>query len=78
MLYGTVSDFVCSERQARGFGLFYTLAIGGGASAPILFGLLSDFSNVEMTLKVIALVAFATIPISKLLVKPLAQAKGFS
>ena len=43
VLYGTVSDFVCPERQARGFGLFYTLAIGGGSSAPILVGLLSDF-----------------------------------
>ena len=74
VLYGTVSDFVCPERQARGFGLFYTLAIGGGASAPVLFGLLSDFSNVEVTLKVVALVAFATIPICKFLVKPLARA----
>lgn len=78
VLYGTVSDFVCPERQARGFGLFYTLAIGGGASAPILFGLLSDFSNVEMTLKVVALVAFATIPICKFLAKPLAQVEGGS
>jgi len=75
VLYGTVSDFVCPERQARGFGLFYTLAIGGGSSAPILFGLLSDFSNVEFTMKVVALVAFATIPVCKFLVKPLAQAE---
>lgn len=73
VLYGTVSDFVVSERQARGFGLFYTLAIGGGASAPILFGLLSDFSNVELTLKVVAFIAFITIPICKFLVKPLAK-----
>jgi MFS transporter, FSR family, fosmidomycin resistance protein len=75
VLYGTVSDFVCTERQARGFGLFYTLAIGGGALAPVLFGLLSDFSNVEFTLKVIALVALVTIPICKFLVKPLARAE---
>ncbi len=74
VLYGTVSDFICSKRQARGFGLFYTLAIGGGASAPVLFGVLSDFSNVETTLKVIALVAFTTIPLCKILVEPLAKA----
>ena len=74
VLYGTVSDFITSKSQARGFGLFYTLAIGGGASAPVLFGVLSDFSNVEMTLKVIALVAFTTIPLCKLLIGPLAQA----
>ena len=74
VLYGTVSDFISSKHQARGFGLFYTLAIGGGASAPVLFGILSDFSSVETTLKVIALVAFATIPLTKYLVGPLAQA----
>jgi MFS family permease len=78
VLYGTVSDFVCPARQARGFGLFYTLAIGGGASAPILFGLLSDFSSVEITLKGVALVAFSTIPLCKFLVKPLAQAESSS
>ena len=73
VLYGTVSDFICPERQARGFGLFYTLAIGGGASAPVLFGLLSDFTNVEFTMKVIVVVAFATIPVCKFLVKPLVR-----
>jgi FSR family fosmidomycin resistance protein-like MFS transporter len=78
VLYGTVSDFVHPERQARGFGLFYTLAIGGGASAPVLFGLLSDYSNVEVALKVVALVAFTTIPICKFLVKPLARAQKAS
>jgi FSR family fosmidomycin resistance protein-like MFS transporter len=78
VLYGTVSDFVRPGRRARGFGLFYTLAIGGGASAPVLFGLLSDFSSVEVTLKVVALVALATIPICRFLVKPLARVEKAS
>ena len=40
VLYGTVSDFVAPERRARGFGLFYTMAVGGSAMAPFMFGML--------------------------------------
>ena len=73
VLYGTVTDFVAEERRARGFGLFYTLAIGGGAVAPTLFGLLSDFSGVTMALTAVAVLALAIIPLCGLLVRPLAR-----
>ena len=42
VLYGTVGDFVDERRQARAFGLFYTLAIGAGAVSPFFYGLISD------------------------------------
>ena len=73
VLYGTVTDFVAEERRARGFGLFYTLAIGGGAVAPTLFGLLSDFSGVTMALSAVAIMTLAVIPLCGLLVRPLAR-----
>ena len=73
VLYGTVTDFVAEERRARGFGLFYTLAIGGGAVAPTLFGLLSDFSSVTMALTAVAVMTLAVIPLCGLLARPLAR-----
>lgn len=78
VLYGTVSDFVTPERRARSFGLFYTLAISGGALAPFLFGLLSDVTDVTVTLTAVAILALSTIPICKLLVRPLNQARAAS
>lgn len=78
VLYGTVSDFVAPERRARGFGLFYTLAVGGGAIAPFMFGMLSDVTGVAITLSVVALFAISTIPICKLLVRPLSRVQAVS
>jgi len=75
VLYGTVSDFVKPERRARGFGLFYTLSVGGSALAPLMFGILSDFSSVTFTLIVVSLLTLTTIPICKFLLKPLIGAK---
>ena len=71
VLYGTVSDFVAPERRARGFGLFYTLAVGGSALAPFVFGMFSDVMGVVVTLNLVALLSLSTIPICKLLVGPL-------
>ncbi len=63
VLYGTLGDFVSPERQSRAFGLFYTLGIGAGALAPMLYGLLSDLTGVPVTLTVAGLVTFTTIPL---------------
>ena len=43
VLYGTVTDFVRPDRQARMFGLFYTLGSLAGGSAPLVFGAASDW-----------------------------------
>ena len=73
VLYGTVSDFVTEQHRARGFGLFYTFSSGGGTVAPAMFGLLSDFSNIMVTLSALAVLALTTIPLCALLVRPLSQ-----
>jgi MFS family permease len=73
VLYGTVSDFVTEEHRARGFALFYTLSIGGSALAPAMFGLLSDFSGIRVTLSAVAVLALTTIPLCAALIRPLSH-----
>ncbi len=60
VLYGTVADFVAADRQARAFGLFYTLALG--VVAPVAYGLVSDRWGVDVT--------FLTMAASLVLVAP--------
>ena len=64
VLYGTVAELVVPERRSRVYGLFYTIGIGSGAIAPPLFGLLSDWAGVPVTLAVLIL---CTIPLACLL-----------
>lgn len=68
-----MSDFVTEARRARGFGLFYTVAIGGGAAAPMVFGMVSDSFGVTFALSAVAVLALSTIPLCALLVRPLAR-----
>ena len=63
VLYGTVSDFIEPDRQARAFGLFYTLGVGTGALAPLLFGVISDAGGIELTMILLAAAVFLTIPL---------------
>jgi MFS family permease len=67
VLYGTVAELVVPERQARVYGLFYTIGIGSGALAPPLFGLLSDAAGVPVTLALLAAVVLVTLPLAQLL-----------
>jgi MFS family permease len=67
VLYGTVAEFVREDRQARSFGLFYTLGSAASASAPLLFGLFSDRFDVPVALLLVAGLAAFTIPIAWLL-----------
>jgi MFS family permease len=67
VLYGTVADFVRSERQSRAFGLFYTLGSSAGAVSPLVFGLVSDSLGVATTLFLNSLLAIGTIPLAFLL-----------
>jgi FSR family fosmidomycin resistance protein-like MFS transporter len=67
VLYGTVAELVVPERRSRVYGLFYTIGIGSGAVAPPLFGLLSDWAGVPVTLAVLAVLILCTIPLACLL-----------
>ena len=71
VLYGTVADFVSPTHTPRVFGLFYTAIIIGAASAPPVFGFLSDNVGVDLTVVVIGLTALTTLPLSYVLSKEL-------
>lgn len=63
VLYATVAEFVVAERRARAFGLFYTLGIGSGASAPFVLGLVSDRIGVPGALALLAALVLLTLPL---------------
>lgn len=66
-LYGTVSDFVHAGRQARAFGLFYTVGSAAGGSAPLAFGALSDWIGLQPAVAGLAILVLATLPMALLL-----------
>ncbi|MGH7396823.1 MAG: MFS transporter [Candidatus Rokuibacteriota bacterium] len=62
VLYGSVADLVASDRRARSYAIFYTLGIGASALSPFAYGLLGDWGGVRLTLTVVGVVVFATLP----------------
>ena len=76
VLYGCVADFVHPHRQARAFGVFYTLVIATGAVAPPFFGVVSDFASVETALIAVAILPLAGIPLALQVVKNLVDIRG--
>lgn len=73
-LYGTVGDFVDTDRQARAFGLFYTFGAGAGVVAPYLFGLLSDAWSLQAAVSAIAAMVLLILPLCLVLRPALAAA----
>ncbi|MCZ6481841.1 MAG: MFS transporter, partial [Alphaproteobacteria bacterium] len=67
VLYGSVADLVEPERHSRAFGLFYTFVTGAGAVAPVIYGVVSDFTGVPVTLGIAAAVVLTTLPLTRLL-----------
>jgi MFS-type transporter involved in bile tolerance (Atg22 family) len=67
-----VADLVSSDRRARSYAIFYTLGIGASALSPFAYGLLSDWGGVRLTLTVVGLVVFLTLPFTLPLRQPVA------
>jgi FSR family fosmidomycin resistance protein-like MFS transporter len=67
VLYGTVADLVDTTRRARGYALFYTVGILASASAPVVYGLVSDARGVPVALAAVGIVVFATLPLAAVL-----------
>jgi MFS transporter, FSR family, fosmidomycin resistance protein len=67
VLYGSVPDLVAPERRARAFSIFYTGAIGTGATAPILYGIIGDALGVIPAVLIIAGLVLLTLPLSLVL-----------
>jgi MFS family permease len=78
VLYGSVADLVSSERRARSYAIFYTLGVGASALSPFVYGLLSDWGGVRLTLTVVGLVVLLTLPFTLPLRQPSAVAAPHS
>ena len=76
VLYGTVAEFVRDDRQSRSYGLFYTLGSAAGATAPFVFGLVSDFAGVPTALMLVAALAVTTVPVALALDPHIAKRGG--
>ena len=63
-LYSAVAEMVHVERRARGYGLFYTLCLGCGTLAPILYGAVADSVGVSGAFVAIAAVNLSTLPMA--------------
>jgi MFS family permease len=64
VLYGSVPEIVAPQRRARAFSIFYTGAIGAGAVAPVIHGLVGDALGVPAALRIIAALVLLTLPLS--------------
>jgi MFS-type transporter involved in bile tolerance (Atg22 family) len=74
VLYGSVPLLVAPAARTRAFGIFYTIGIGSGAIAPILYGLVGDAIGLPLTLMVVAAIVLLTLPLVLLIKERLAAA----
>ena len=63
VLYGTIPEFVATERRTHAFAVFYTGGSVAGAAAPFLFGLLGDFIGLVPALMCVGALALLTVPL---------------
>jgi predicted MFS family arabinose efflux permease len=63
VLYGTIPEFVATERRTHAFAVFYTGGSIAGASSPFLFGLLGDFIGLVPALMCVGALALLTVPL---------------
>ncbi len=66
-LYSAVAEMVHVEKRARGYGLFYTLTLGVGVLAPLLYGALADADGVPSSFVAMAAVTLVTLPMAFLM-----------
>jgi len=64
VLYGTVPELVAPDRRERAFGVFYTGTIGGGAIAPVLYGLIGDAMGPDQAILSVAAACLLTLPLA--------------
>jgi MFS transporter, FSR family, fosmidomycin resistance protein len=69
VLYGTVPELVPAHQRERAFGVFYTGAIGAGALAPALYGLLGDAIGLSRALILVAAIVLLTLPLARRLMR---------
>lgn len=69
VLYSAVAETVHVDRRARGYSLFYTITLGFGVLAPIVYGALADASSISTAFVVVAAVTMTTIPMAAVMAR---------
>jgi fucose permease len=59
-----VPELVAPDRREQAFSLFYTGTIGGGAIAPVVYGLIGDTIGAEHAMIVVAAACLLTLPLA--------------
>ena len=63
VLYGTVPDLAPKGREARAFGLFYTVTIGADALAPTVYGMVGDTIGLVRSIVLVAMINLVILPL---------------
>jgi MFS transporter, FSR family, fosmidomycin resistance protein len=63
VLYGTVPDLAPKGREARAFGLFYTVTIGADAVAPTVYGMAGDAIGLAASIMLVAMINLVIVPL---------------
>lgn len=74
VLYGSVADLVAADRRARSYGLFYTVGVTASATAPFVYGLVSDRRGLRTAITAIGLIVFLVLPLVGALRRSIAPA----
>jgi MFS family permease len=77
VLYGSVPELVDAKKRTRAFSVFYTAAIGSGALAPTIYGVLGDAAGVPTAMLIAAGIVLITLPLT-LLLRPALRTVGAS
>ena len=73
VLYGSVPELVSDGHRQMAFSMFYTITMGSGAVAPLVFGFVSDFTGVTVAVTIVAILVLAVLPLTLPLRGKLAQ-----
>jgi dipeptide/tripeptide permease len=73
VLYGTVPEIAPAGRVENAFAIFYTVVIGSGALAPVLYGVVGDTGGWAWGMAGAAATALLTLPFAVLLAPQLSR-----
>ena len=74
VLYAAVASLIPDGKRGRGYGLYYTVIDVAAALMTAAYGLYADWSGLDITFAVMALLTLAVVPLSLPLRRRLAQA----
>ena len=63
-LYAAAGEIAREDRQARAFGLFYTVTVAASAAAPLAVGALGDAVDLAFSATLIAVLALSAAPVA--------------